>query len=286
MNYIFLRFPGGRAKALTLSYDDGYTYDLRLAEILGHNGMKCTFNIFSNLLTKDCGPERLDVAQMKSLIDMGHEIAVHGASHIANGLQTTVGGISEAYESRKIIEKALGIISRGYAYPNSGINDFTSGMNYEKVRGYLSDLGFSYARSDERGFDYFRIPDDWYNWCPTAHHNNRHLNEYADIFLHDDPNGDDGKGGLPMLFHIFGHTVEFERDNNWDHIEAICEKLGGREDTWYATNIEVYDYVQDFLRLQLSLDQNLAYNPSAQPVWIQADKTVHKVDPGKTVSLI
>ncbi len=286
MKYIFLRFPGGRAKALTLSYDDGYTYDLHLAEILGRYDMKCTFNIFSDLLTKEPGENRLDAAQMRSLIDAGHEIAVHGASHVANGLQTTVGGISEAYESRKAIERELNIISRGYAYPNSGINDFTSGMTYEKVRRYLCDLGFSYARSDEREFDYFRVPEDWFNWCPTAHHNNKHLFEYVDLFINDDPNGDDGKGGLPMLFHIFGHTVEFEHDNNWDRIESICEKLGGRDDTWYATNIEVYDYVQDFLRLQLSLDQTLAYNPSAQPVWVQADRKVCRIDPGKTVSLI
>lgn len=286
MNYIYLRFPDGKGKALTFSYDDGYIYDLRLAGILGRNGMKCTFNIFSDILSKGYGQDRLSVRQMKELIEMGHEIAVHGAAHIANGLQTSVGGISETYESRKAIERELNIISRGYAYPNSGINDFTSGTTYEKIRRYLCDLGFSYARSDEKVFDYFRIPEDWYNWCPTAHHDNKHIHEYADLFINGDPNGYDGKKGLPMLFHIFGHTVEFERKNNWDHIESLCEKLGGRKDTWYATNIEVYDYVQDFLRLRFSLDQTLVYNPSAQPVWVQADKKVCRIDPGKTVSLI
>lgn len=285
MKYIYLRFPGGKGKALTFSYDDGYIYDLRFADIINRHGIKCTFNIFSDIFKTD-DPEYLTAEQIKSLGDMGHEIAVHGASHIANGLQTVIGGISEAYESRKAIEDAFGIISRGYAYPNSGVNDFICGMNYEKVKNYLCELGFAYARSDERAFDYFLIPEDWYNWCPTAHHDSKRINEYADIFLEISPNGKRGKDGMPRLFHIYGHTNEFERKNNWDHIEALCEKLGGREDTWYATNIEVYDYVQDFLRLQFSLDQTRVHNPSAQPIWLQADKNVCKVDPGKTVSLL
>ena len=43
----FLRFPGGKAKALTLSYDDGMRQDMRMVEILRPAGIKCTFNINS-----------------------------------------------------------------------------------------------------------------------------------------------------------------------------------------------------------------------------------------------
>ena len=41
MRYKFMRFPGGKKKAVTLSYDDGVTQDRRLVEIFnkyGHNG--------------------------------------------------------------------------------------------------------------------------------------------------------------------------------------------------------------------------------------------------------
>ena len=34
MRYSFLRFPGGKFMAVTLSYDDGVRQDLRFAEIL------------------------------------------------------------------------------------------------------------------------------------------------------------------------------------------------------------------------------------------------------------
>lgn len=34
----FLRFPGGKAKALTFSYDDGVEQDIRLIEIFRKHG--------------------------------------------------------------------------------------------------------------------------------------------------------------------------------------------------------------------------------------------------------
>ena len=43
----FMRFPGGRAKAFTLSYDDGVEQDARLIAILNEHGIRATFNINS-----------------------------------------------------------------------------------------------------------------------------------------------------------------------------------------------------------------------------------------------
>ena len=40
MKTLFMRFPEGRAKALTLSYDDGVEQDLDLMEILDRYGLK------------------------------------------------------------------------------------------------------------------------------------------------------------------------------------------------------------------------------------------------------
>lgn len=286
MNYVYLRFPGGKPKAFTLSYDDGYIYDLRFADIIERCGMKCTFNIISETITKSCGSEYMTADQIKSLITRGHEVAVHGVTHTANGLQNVTIGLAETYEARKVIEEKLGIISRGFAYPCSGINDFTVGTTYERIRGYLRDLGYSYARSDEKSFDNFLIPDDWYDWKPTVHHDSRHVNEYADRFLSMHPDGDDGKGGLPRLFHIYGHTNEFERKNNWDHLEVLCEKLGKKDDIWYATNLEICDYVEDYQRLKFNLDHTRVYNPSANTVWIYTNKKTVLISPGETVRVI
>ena len=45
-----LRFPGGRDRALTLSYDDGVTSDIPLLEILNAHGIRATFQNASHLL--------------------------------------------------------------------------------------------------------------------------------------------------------------------------------------------------------------------------------------------
>ena len=44
---IRMRFPGGRAKAFTLSYDDGVEQDIHLIELIRQHGVKCTFNLSS-----------------------------------------------------------------------------------------------------------------------------------------------------------------------------------------------------------------------------------------------
>ena len=44
MKTIYICFPGGRHKALTLSYDDGRQEDRRLIGLLNHYGLKGTFS--------------------------------------------------------------------------------------------------------------------------------------------------------------------------------------------------------------------------------------------------
>ena len=52
MRYRFLRFPGGKDKAVTFSYDDGFRYDIRLAQTLDRYGIKGTFNLNSTTLSR------------------------------------------------------------------------------------------------------------------------------------------------------------------------------------------------------------------------------------------
>ena len=54
-----------------------------------------------------------------------------------------------------------------------------------------------------------------------------------------------------------------------DVIEGFCEYMGNREDVWYATNIEIYDYVQAYQRLVWTADMRRVHNQSAIPVSFQ-----------------
>lgn len=76
-----MRFPDGKPKAVTFSYDDGIKADLKNAEILDKYKMRGTFN-----LTNAIGIENhLSEDDIKDLYGRGHEIALHCANHRAPG---------------------------------------------------------------------------------------------------------------------------------------------------------------------------------------------------------
>ena len=101
----------------------------------------------------------------------------------------------------------------------------------------------------------FDIPRDWLRLQATCHHNDPKLNELANRFISAT------RVGEPLLFYLWGHSYEFEADNNWELIEDLLAKIGGRDDTYYATNIEIYDYVHAFRELIFSADGKRVYNP-------------------------
>lgn len=73
------------------------------------------------------------------------------------------------------------------------------------------------------------------------------------------------------ILYLWGHSYEFNDNNNWDEIEKVCAFLGNREDVWYATNIEIKDYIDALQRLVISANGTMFYNPSAIDVWISVN---------------
>ena len=53
MNKVYQCFPGGKHKALTMSYDDGRTQDRRLIEIFNKYGIRGTFHLNSGLMDEN-----------------------------------------------------------------------------------------------------------------------------------------------------------------------------------------------------------------------------------------
>ena len=41
------------------------------------------------------------------------------------------------------------------------------------------------------------------------------------------------------IFYIWGHSYEFDFDDNWQKFEEFCSMMSGREDIFYGTNREV-----------------------------------------------
>ena len=87
------------------------------------------------------------------------------------------------------------------------------------------------------------------------------------------------------LFYIWGHSWEFDYNNGWEHMEKVCEKLSGHDDIWYATNIEIYDYVQGYNALRFSADSSIVYNPNLFTVYFEVDEVPYSVEPGETIHI-
>ena len=283
MKSIFLRYPGGRAKAVTFSYDDGNESDIRLASIFDKYGMKCTFNFnCAHLRGFKFTNEQIE----NVFLSKGHEIAVHGANHRPNGNLRPIEGIRDVLDCRLELEERCGRIIRGMAYPDSGITRMGNFTTYEKIKNYLTDLDIVYARTLGGDNDAFELPADFHAWMPSAHHNNPKIFEYVDKLLAIDlsPSAYHATR-YPRLLYIWGHSFEFDRENNWDRIENICKRLAGRDDVWAATNIEIYDYVEGYKRLVFSADGHRVYNPSLFPVWFDVDGVLHEIPSGATVTI-
>lgn len=271
----YIRFPDGKAKALTFSYDDGVEADRHLLQIFKKYGLKGAFNL--NNLLFDCRSwhgrmnEEETIAAFKGC---GQEVAMHGARHIFMEKATLPEVVKEVADNRAYLEKTFGGVIRGMAY--------AYGSTGEDIRRVLKDLGVAYARTTQSTFS-FKIPDEWLRLNPTCHHRDKEFSALADKFLTGSP-ADEVKHREGWLFYVWGHAYEFDDDNNWELIENFAKRAAERSDIWHATNIEVYDYVQAYNRLQFSLDGERAYNPSAIPVWIEARGKVYKIAPAQTVT--
>ena len=283
LSYRFLRFPGGKTKAVTFSYDDGSTCDMTLADIFDRFGMKATFNLNSSSVFD---PERTTIIKLPELQDLlsrGHEIAIHGYSHKAHAALSPIEAVRETLEDRLCFERALGKIIRGMAYPDSGIRRPHNGNSYGTVKSILESLGIAYARalgSDNREFT---LPTDFHAWMPTCHHNCEDIFSLIDTFLSLDVDKKYVADRHPRLFYIWGHSYEFRNKNNWERIEEICQKLSGKEDTWYATNMEIYEYVKAYGSLIISADSTMFYNPTLLTVWFNMGGVTYSIAPGETL---
>ena len=147
----------------------------------------------------------------------------------------------------------------------------------------LKRCGIHYARTVEET-EWFDIPNDWLRMPSTCHHGNHRLMELAKEFI-ETPENDNFWWNSPRLFYMWGHSYEYDYHKNWNVLEEFCKYIGGRENVWYATNGEIYDYVQAFNRIEYSVDGEYATNPSATDVYICYFGVNNLIPAGQTVKL-
>lgn len=263
---IYICFPQGKHKVLTMSYDDGKIYDRRLIEIFNQYGIKGTFHLNSGLMESD--EERIQLKEIPTLY-AGHEVACHTYTHPTIERCPAAQVIQQIIEDRKCLEDAVGYPVRGLSYPNGSFSP--------EIKALLPACGIEYSRI-VGSTDAFSMPHDLYEWTSTCHHSHN-LMQNAEAFAAL------SKTQYLYMMYVWGHSYEFPRDNIWDLIESFCAFIGRRDDIWYATNIEIVDYMNAAKNLKFTARADRVYNPSALPVWISVDGTIHKIDGGRTVCL-
>ena len=270
-----ITFPNGLKKAFTLSYDDGCYDDLRLIEMMEKYGVRGTFNVSSGITRPEgqepCGSwERLTLSERQAYRRDGVEVAVHGQTHRDFTKISEPELIYEIMGDKHALESEFGCLVRGAAYPYGSFND----LSVER----LKNCGIKYCRTVWSDYS-LNMPSDWLRLRPTAHHADPKLPELVDKFLTETPRD------LRMMY-IWGHTPEFRRDKNWGLIEDILSKVSGREDIWFATNIEICEYDLAAKSLEYSADGRFVYNPTAVKVLLERrpDDAV-AVEPGALIEL-
>ncbi len=260
---IYTCFPEGKHKVLTMSYDDGKQADRRLVALFNKNGIKGTFHINAGITMRD--PERVQLDEIPTLY-AGHEVSSHTYTHPTIERCPLDQVVQQIIEDRRLLEAAAGYPVRGMSYPN--------GSYSEDIKKLLPACGIEYSRIVGSS-DNFAMPADYLEWMATCHHGHN-LMENAKKFseLH--------KTQYLYMMYVWGHSYEFDRDNSWGLIEEFCEFIGGRDDIWYATNIEIVDYMKAAKNMKYTVSGDTAYNPSAISVWISVDNKICEIKAGET----
>ena len=269
MRILFDRFPEGKTKALTMSYDDGRDHDLRLIEIFNKYGIKGTFHLNSSVIQS--GSPKHVSAQDVAERYRGHEVSLHTFSHPHLERAPREQIAFEVMEDRKLLESWCGYPVTGMSYPY--------GTSNATVHEVLRALGVVYSRTTVSTKS-FELPEDFLLWHPTCHHGDPKLHDYFEQMM----TLPRWRTPLPVMY-VWGHSYEFADRNNWEIIESFCAAASGKDEVWYATNMEIYEYVKALRALILSADRTVIKNPSATDVWVSADGTPVKIPAGATVTL-
>ena len=305
-------FPGFVRKAVTFTIDDGnIENDKKFIDIVRPAGIRGTFNL--------CAPDRLSAEEYRAFYE-GFEIANHVKCHpaIFNPAREYVrsnkpfdrevsdvhqlhahpdekgvwfindlyyGGdhsfwyrIADVDTYIRLIDEAHAELESvfGKGSVRSFVWPFGKQKDCERVLAHVREKGYYGARGAGRSIDSFDMPSDRMDWRYCA--SDSSLLDKMERF---DALDDDGT----LKFFSFGvHSIDYERAGRWGNLLAFAEKYGNRrEDFYYATVSEVFDYEDAIKALKVS-DEAIV-NESSLPMYVKIDEIPVIIAAGETVRL-
>jgi len=229
-----------REAIVTTSWDDGHVLDLKLAELLKRYNIRGTFYI---------SPKNREIPSNHRLTDnqivelsKDFEIGAHTMTHPRLTALTDEVAKKEIEDSKVYLENVTGKSIISFCYP--------SGYYAKRHEIMVKEAGFKLGRTVNRfvtefGSDPIALP--------TTNHAYRHWSDVLPIFHNAGPrnflkqylNWDKlaisffdkakGKGGV---FHLWGHSWEVEKNNDWDRLERVLKHISNHVNVEYLTNGE------------------------------------------------
>ena len=260
-------YPGGRWKALIMSYDDGNSQDLGIVPIFNQHGIRGTFHLNSGLMGQGT---HLPATQVSSLYP-GHEVSCHTVDHPYLD-QLDDGSIQyEVGNDCSVLAGLAGYSIHTMSYPFGAYNN--------RILALLPGLGMTCSRTTQSAYNLGYFPPNPLKWHPTSHHAGAEsiAQEFA-ARTNDE---------LSLLF-IWGHSWELDgnqANNSWSYMTSLCATIGDRGDVWYASMGDVNDYLAAIRALTYPAT-NVIQNPSSRiTVWTRpAGSRLIQLRPGRAVA--
>ena len=227
-------FNQEKKKAITFSYDDGVTQDIRLIELLNKYGLKCTFNLNSELLSKNniltrngqrISHYKIHKEDVKCIYE-GHEVAVHTLTH-PNLTKCNDNEVIRQVETDRLkLSELVGYEIVGMAYP-CGNNDDRVADNIK------NNTGVKYSRTISSN-NCFDVQKNLYRFNPTVYHLEfEKMMQLGREFIELKPE-------IPKVFYIWGHSFEMDYGvDYWVKLEEFFKLISNKDDIFYGTNKEV-----------------------------------------------
>ena len=223
-------------KAVTFSYDDGTVQDIRLIELLNKYGLKCTFNLNSELLAKPnilmrngnrIAHYKIHQSDVKYVYE-GHEIAVHTLTHPNLTTCDEKEIIRQVECDRENLSELAGYEVVGMAYPCGGTN------NDDRVADIIKNhTGVRYSRTIT-SIESFDAQSNLFRFNPTCWHLDfDKMMSLGEEFINL-------KTDTPKIFYIWGHSFEMDYVGDyWVKLEEFFKLISNKSDIFYGTNKDV-----------------------------------------------
>lgn len=262
-------YPGGKAKAFNITYDDGVLQDVRFIQLMNRYGLKGTFNLNSGLMETEfewTHPNGMTVKRLPTRVVaelyQNHEVASHTLTHPYLSALTEAEIMEQMAKDKENLERLTGKPVLGFGGPFHHWGP--------EVVECARRCGFEYARNAEERYCY-APPEEYYYWSAGAYHIMPGFRDFVEGFFHTEEE--------LALCQIVGHTYDLDAEDLWDYMESVLKRVAEDEKILSMTNLELVRYLKA-MRSAVITEKGI-YNPSGLPLWFEKDAIVLCVQPGE-----